>query len=81
LTTSARHIELAMQAHDVISFDYPSSEDGRPVRRTLSPWQFERGGTILMGWDHDRERPRRYDLARIADGAEIEPNESFVHPN
>jgi proteasome accessory factor B len=77
--TSAEHLETAAKTEAVIAFSYPSSVDGQPVRRTLSPWQFEKGGTVLMGWDHDRERPRRYSLDKIEDMDWV-LNESFVHP-
>lgn len=72
-------IQLAIDAEDVIVFEYPSSMDGQPKRRRLSPWLLERDGAILKGWDHDHERVRRYALARMS-AVEISLAEEWVRP-
>jgi predicted DNA-binding transcriptional regulator YafY len=78
---STAHMELAISSEDVLEFDYPSSVDGAPVRRTLSPWRLEKSANVLFGYDHGREAPRRYMVAKIVHGsATIAAGESFVHP-
>lgn len=72
-------INEAIERSWVIQFSYPSSQDGAPILRTLSPWLLERDGEVVKGWDHDRERVRRYQLARMTD-VELPPDTEFVHP-
>jgi predicted DNA-binding transcriptional regulator YafY len=62
----AEDIEAAIRAEDVLVFSYPSSEDGQPKERVLSPWMLERDDEIVKGWDHDHERVRRYEIARMS---------------
>lgn len=76
---STAHIELAIDAEDVIGFSYPSSVDGQPVRRVVSPYLIESDGRILKGWDHGREQIRRYALNKIT-GADVLLDEEFVAP-
>jgi predicted DNA-binding transcriptional regulator YafY len=76
---STAHLEMAISAEDVLEFDYPSSVDGQPLRRTFSPWRMKKDSTVVLGFDHDREAPRCYTLAKMAHGA-IAPGESFVQP-
>lgn len=68
----------AVDAERVVQFSYPSSEDGTPVRRTFSPW--EPHGASILGWDHDRERPRHYRPERITGEVAVDPLESYTHP-
>ena len=73
------HIQSAIDTEDVIAFSYPSSVDGQPVRRTLSPYVLESDGMILKGWDHGREQVRRYALNKI-DSVDVLFDEEFVQP-
>jgi predicted DNA-binding transcriptional regulator YafY len=75
----ADQIQSAIYAEDVIAFSYPSSVDGQPVRRVLSPYVLESDDRILKGWDHGREQVRRYALNKI-DSVDVILDESFVHP-
>lgn len=76
---STAHLELAIDAEDVIAFSYPSSVDGGLVRRVLSPYLIEGDGRILKGWDHGREQIRRYAINKI-EGADVLLDEEYVQP-
>lgn len=68
----------AVDSERVVQFDYPSSEDGTPVRRTFSPW--EPKGASIVGWDHDRDAPRHYRPERIDGMVVLDPFESYTYP-
>jgi predicted DNA-binding transcriptional regulator YafY len=76
---SSDEISEAIARSWVIQFSYPSSKDGAPIVRTLSPYLLEGGGEIVKGWDHDRECVRRYQLARM-DDVELPSDAEFVNP-
>jgi predicted DNA-binding transcriptional regulator YafY len=75
-------IESAITAEDVLIFSYPSSEDGNPKTRRLSPYLIERDAAreIVKGWDHDAEAIRRYALANIVGAVEVALAEEYVQP-
>lgn len=79
MSVEREQIAGAIKREEVLAFDYPSSVDGRSVRRQLSPWSLEKEGTVVMGWDHGRDHFRRYALAKITD-AEIVLSETFIRP-
>lgn len=78
-TVNEALLQVAINAQDVLVFSYPSSVDGQPRMRRLSPWKLERDDEVLMGYDHDHERPRRYTVAKIGD-IDIDLAEEYVMP-
>lgn len=72
-------LQLAASTEQVASFQYPKSgHAGMLMRRTVSPYELSNG--MLLGWDHDREGLRQFNIARIVGEIETNPDDEFVHP-
>lgn len=82
MTHNEDTITAAIRAEKVIHFIYPAQKRGRyPVLRTVSPYELSEDGQTFLGWCHDREALRRFNLNKIQ--GEVRPTSTdaeYVQP-
>lgn len=80
LVTLTREFLGEMIAQEgVVEFLYSKEEDEPdPQRRIFSPWEISEDEYTVLGWDHDRDAPRRFTIAKVFD---LKPyDEDYVRP-
>lgn len=63
-------LSLAIEAAEVVSFDYRKANSSQVETRTVQPWLLRSvgGQWLLVCWDEDRESARNFLLRRIVNG-------------
>lgn len=76
-------LSLAIEAGDVVSFDYQKPNSNSVETRTVHPWLLRSvsGQWLLVCWDEDRGAPRNFLLRRIANRNVVLVGRKFIKPN
>jgi predicted DNA-binding transcriptional regulator YafY len=81
MTDAADIITSAIRAERVVRFWFVTKSRPVPMIRTVSPYELSDDSESFLGFDHDRQAIRRFNLDGIADTEGIElPDEDYIQP-
>lgn len=73
------HLRYAICNCEVVRFTYHKSPTAPGEVRTFSPYQIE--GHLVIGWDHQREGLRQFELSKISGDVRTADDEEYIHPH
>lgn len=72
-------LDEAIREETPVQFRYDKEGDGFAALRTFSPWEIKdyEYSTIVIGYDHDRDAIRGFDIDKITSEVEPYPNDHY----